>query len=273
MNRDDLKGMYGSVPESFQNRMAEALAAGRSKNADGCVRVAGRHGLRVALISALIVVMLAAVAVAAFSSQVAEFFGRFYGNDMREELLNGDIAQSGQSIQVGDAVYTLDEVVYIDDGLYGIGRITPAANANVVLMAEDFYPSDAAGYGLHYGEESRAPEGAPTYAEVAAQKGAKLLQAKAVAEAVGVDEGGIIDLGTVGYTQLPQRDGSILFTFELSTGIAVEKGDTYAIRLWVDNWEVTPGGEWLRDEPNDTYLGQDWIVEVQPKPAKEGQIR
>lgn len=40
MNRDDLKGMYGSVPESFQNRMAEALAAGRSKNADGCVRVA-----------------------------------------------------------------------------------------------------------------------------------------------------------------------------------------------------------------------------------------
>lgn len=88
-----------------------------------------------------------------------------------------------------------------------------------------------------------------------------------------MDEGSIIDLGTVGYTQLPQRDGSILFTFELSTGIAVEKGDTYAIRLWVANWEVTPGGEWLREEPNDTYLGQDWIAEVQPKPAKEGQVQ
>ena len=39
--------------------------------------------------------------------------------------------------------------------------------------------------------------------------------------------------------------------------------------MWSSNWEVTPEGEWLREEPNDTYLGLNWDAVVYPKPAKE----
>lgn len=275
MNQQEWKRMYGSTPLSFQRRVEETLAKGHAQEAagkPGGLRGAGRYGLRTVLI-AILLMLLAAAAVAAFSSQLAGFFGWFYGKEKGAELLAGDMAAPAQSITVGGAVYMLDEVVYIDDGLYGLGHIAPV-NDGVVLMAEDYSVTDAAGYGLYYGEESRAPEGAPTYAELAAQKNAKILLVTAVADAVGVDGGDVIDLGSAGYMLMPQRNGSILFTFELSTGVAVEEGETYAIRLWVANWEVTPEGKWLRDDPDspDTYLGEEWTVEVQPKPAKEGQV-
>lgn len=276
MNQQEWKRMYGSTPLSFQHRVEDTLAKGRAQEAAGKaggMRGVGRYGLRTALIAVLLVTLLAAAAVAAFSSQVASLFGWFYGEEKGAELLAGDLATPAQSVTVGEVTYTLDEVVYIDDGLYGLGHITPA-NDGVVLMAEDYNVTDAAGYGLYYGEESKAPEGAPTYAGLAAEKNAKIILAKAVAEAVGVDGGDIIELGSAGYMLMPQTDGSILFTFELSTGVAVEEGETYAIRLWLANWEVSPDGQWLRDDPNspDTYQGEEWTVEVQPKPAKEGQI-
>ena len=275
MNQQEWKRMYGSTPLSFQHRVEETLAKGRAQEAAGKaagMRGVGRYGLRTVLIAVLLVTLLAAAAVAAFSSQVASLFGWFYGEEKGAELLVGDLATPAQSVTVGEVIYTLDEGVYIDDGLYGLGHITPA-NDGVVLMAEDYNVTDAAGYSLYYGEESKAPEGAPTYAELAAEKNAKIILAKAVAEAVGVDGGDIIALGSAGYMLMPQTDGSILFTFELSTGVAVEEGETYAIRLWLANWEVAPDGQWLRDDPNspDTYLGEEWTVEVQPKPAKEGQ--
>ena len=168
-------------------------------------------------------------------------------------------------MQIGGAIYTLQEVTYIDNGLYGVGRITPA-NEGVVLMAEDYQVTDAAGYGLYYGEESRAPQGAPTYAELAKQKNAKIIQVSAVPEAIGVDGGTVLPLATVGYSLLPQRDGSVTFAFEISTGVAVEEGSEYTIRLWSSNCEVTPEGEWLH---NDTYQGLSWDAVVYPKPAKE----
>lgn len=263
MNKDDLKTMYGSIPQSFRARMTQTLANGCEKTSSSSNR------LRAGLAAALILIALAAVAMAAFSSQVAEFFGQFHGGAQKEKLLTGSVAQPSQSLRLGDVLYTLDEVVYIDDGLYGIGRIAPVDNAKVVLMPEDYSPSDAAGYGLHFGEESHAPEGALTYAEATAEKGAKLMLAKAAAEAVGVDGGELLEPISVSHTNLPQRDGSILFAFELPTGIAVEEGEVFAIRLWVSSWEVAPDGRWLCEEPNNTYLGEEWTVMVQPKPSKE----
>lgn len=271
MNRDDLKRMYGSTPESFQHRVAQTLANDRVAQTTGG---AGRRSWRMALLVALIVALLASAAVAAFSSQLADYFGWFYGEDKREEMLAGKIAQEPQSITMGGATYTLDEVIYSDDGLYCLGRITPAAGENVVLMAEDYQVTDAAGYSLYYGEDSRAPEGAPTYAELATEKGAKILLAKAIGEAVGVDGGDVVELGSAGYSMMPQPDGSIQFHCELPTGTAVVEGDEYVIRFWISSWEVLPDGTWLRDDPDlpETYQGQEWEVTVLPKPAKEGQV-
>ena len=265
MNREELERMYGSTPEGFSRRVTEALAGEGTRDKQKA------RGWRRAPALALALALVAAAALAAVTSQVAEYYGWFYGADKRQELLEGDIAQPAQSLRLGDVVYTLDEVVYIDDGLYGVGHITAAEGANVVLLAEDYAVTDAAGYGLYYGEESLAPEGAETYAEAAARKGAKILLVKAVAEAVGVDGGDILTLPSVGYSLMPQRDGSVLFSFELPTGVAVVEGQTYAIRLYVSCWEVTPEGEWLREEPNDTYQGQEWTVTAEPKPAGKGE--
>ena len=265
MNRTDLKRMYGSTPASFQNRIEQTLAH---------VRVQGsrtrRPVWRVALVTALILALSLGVCTAMFHSQVAEYFGWFYGERLQEELLAGNIAQEEHSVQIGDVIYNLQEVTYIDNGLYGVGRIAPA-NENVVLMAEDYQVTDAAGYGLYYGPDSRAPEGTPTYAELAKQKNARIVQVTAVPEAVGVDSGTVLPLGTVGYSLLPQTDGSVTFAFEISTGVAVEEGSEYVIRMWSANWQVTPDGEWLTQEPNDTYLGETWDAVVYPKPAKEGK--
>ena len=262
MNQD-LKRMYGSTPQSFQNRILQTLTHARVQETR-----TRRPVLRVAVLTAIIMVLTLGVCTAMFHSHVAEYFGWFYGDRLHEELLSGSIAQQEHSVQIGDVIYTLQEVTYIDNGLYGVGNIRPA-NENVVLLAEDYQVTDAAGYGLYYGPDSRAPEGTPTYAELAKQKNARIVQVTTIPEAVGVDGGTVLPLATAGYSLLPQQDGSVTFAFEISTGVAVEEGSEYLIRMWSSNWEVTPEGERLREEPNDTYQGQNWDSVVYPKPAKE----
>lgn len=263
MTPNELKRMYGSTPVSFQNRIQQTLACARVQEPR-----TRRPVLRVALVTALVLALSLGTCMAVFHSQVADYFGWAYGDDMKQELLEGSIAQQEQSVQIGDVIYTLQEVTYIDNGLYGVGRIVPA-NENVVLLAEDYQVTDAAGYGLYYGPDSRAPEGTPTYAELAKQKNAKIVQVTTVPEAVGVDGGTVLPLATAGYSLIPQLDGSVQFAFEIGTGVAVEEGSEYVIRMWSSNCKVTPDGEWLREEPNDTYLGLNWDAVVYPKPAKE----
>lgn len=260
MNGEELRCMYGSTPQSFQNRIEQTVAAQRTAQAEEDRRGMGRRGRRIALAAALVLILLGAMAIAASLPSVKELFGGAYGKRIEEKIDEGAVAYPAQSFQLGDVIYSLDEVVAMEDGLLGVGHMTPA-NDSVVLVAEDYLPDDAAGYGLHYGEESRAPAGAKTYAQVAAEKNAKLVKVCAVAEAVGVDGGDILELASAGYDFYPQQDGSVQFMFELPAGIAVEQGTTYAIRLWVSNWEITTEGESVEE----TYLGEEWTVEMQPK--------
>jgi len=261
MNANDLKRMYGSTPESFQSRVQSTVSRCQARQQPAR---AGRRGLRVALVTALLLTLSAAVAAAAFSSQVAEWFGRFYGGVTRDELLAGKIAQSGQSVQVGDVLYTLDEVTYIQSGLYGVGRITPA-NDGVVLMAEDMRVTDPAGY--EWNDLEAAPPGAKTYAQLAQEQNARIITPALSPEAVGISGSDPVTLDSYGYTYLPQKDGSIRFLFELPTGLAVAEGDLYDLQFWAACWEVSPEGDPLRDGPSDTYQGQEWMVTVEPKPA------
>ena len=60
------------------------------------------------------------------SSQVAEFFGQHWGHDYGDWLQGGKIAQIGETVTLGGVDFTLDEVVYRDRGIYGVGtaRVT-----------------------------------------------------------------------------------------------------------------------------------------------------
>ena len=70
------------------------------------------------------------------SSQVAEFFGQHWNQDLGTRLQEGKIAQIGESVPVGDAVITLDEIVYRDRGIYGVGTVRPVHEGDVLFAMD-----------------------------------------------------------------------------------------------------------------------------------------
>ena len=196
MNNDKLKSMYGQTPKSFENRIRYTLAKAESVP----VR---RAPLRIALIAAMALVLTIATAAALFSSQVAEFFGR-------PELNDGKIAQIGESTIIGDLTYTLDEVVYVPEGLYGVGRIT-SAQEGVRILSYDAEPADFSAEGL------------------------TILHAQVTVEAVAVDGGEMLPLSASGYDMVPQDDGSVQFAFILPRSIAVTEGTEYTLKMNVSS--------------------------------------
>ena len=102
MNQQRLRQMYGSTPPGFEQRVQAALSGQSPRAEAGC---GGRRGLaarRAALIAALMLLATAA-AVAAFHSQVAAYFGWFYGGETREQLEAGDTYALGETMRTPDA--------------------------------------------------------------------------------------------------------------------------------------------------------------------------
>ena len=262
MRQEDLKKMYGSTPDSFSYRVAFALKETEEQP------MTRKFTVRTVLITAAILVMLMAVAYAVFSSQVTEFFGRLYGNDMQEWLEEGDVATSGQAFTLDGVAFTLDEVVYRNNGLYGVGTIRAAEGSAVVIFPEDQKPSDPYGYdvyGISGSEPEKAPDGTPTFADVAKEKSGKLLMVRALPDLIGVDGGELLMPNPIGYTLVPQRDGSVQYSFEVSDGSAIEEGETYTIQMWVSAWEFSADGKAFSERPN----GANWTVEIMPEPMSD----
>ncbi len=217
MNNDKLKSMYGQTPKSFENRIRYTLAKAESAP----VR---RAPLRIALIAAMALVLTIATAAALFSSQVAEFFGR-------PELNDGKIAQIGESTIIGDLTYTLDEVVYVPEGLYGVGRIT-SAQEGVRILSYDAEPADFEADGL------------------------TLMHAQVTVEAVAVDGGEMLPLSASGYDMVPQDDGSVQFAFILPRSIAVTEGTEYTLKMNVSSRKA--------EEADDMHRVDAWQVSFTP---------
>lgn len=110
MNQKRLRQMYGSTPPGFEQRVQAALSGQSPRAEAGC---GGRRGLaaRRTALSAALMLLAAAVAVAAFQSQVAAYFGWFYGGETREQLEAGDTYALGETMRTPDAAYILEEVV------------------------------------------------------------------------------------------------------------------------------------------------------------------
>ncbi len=272
MTREAWQRAYEPLPQALEYRVASTL-----RQLDTAKKPKVRR-LRTALVVILCALALAGAAYAVLGSYTADIFGWFYGPDQKAELLAGDIAPSGQQVTLGRVVYTLDDAVYKDGTVYGTGTIRAADGESVVLMPVDYSVYDPAGYLVYYGEET-IPDDAPTYAELAARRGATLLLATCVANGV-LDANGALNASEIGFTQLPQPDGSIRFTFEFAGGgeangaaldRTIERQPSYRLSLYIANWEVTLGCEWLRTPPHDTWLKQDWVVTVTPVAKGEGE--
>lgn len=263
MTQNDWRMAYEPLPQRLELRVKCALTA-----LDDMPK--RRLPARTVALALALVLALCGVAYAVFESRTVELFGRLYGEGTKRELLSGDLAGVGQSVRLGEVVYTLDDAVYKDGTVYASGTIRPADGVNVVLLAEDYSVNDPAGYLLFYGEEE-IPDDAPTYAELAQERGAKILHVDAIANGV-LEENGELNASSIGYGALPQRDGTIRFFFEFEGGESeIARAEKYEVSVYIANWEVTPEGEWLREEPENTWLYEDWTVTVEPQMKEDGK--
>ena len=196
----------------------------------------GEPEMKKKMTSSLVLVIVLCLALiggayALFSSQVAEFFGKHWNKDMGDWLQDGKIAQVGESVSVGDVVFTLDEVVYRNRGIYGVGTARPVNTKDVLVpmdMADD------------WGTWSQKKEGKDLIF-LATVTGGRLLTVNCIPDKVGVDEGTMLTVNA-GVYNVRNEDGSITYSFETS-GYALEDGTSYQMALDYETAELSPEGK------------------------------
>ena len=264
MNQINYKQMFGSTPDSFKHCVSIALM--KTKECD--MNMKRKFVLRTVSISSAILILLTAVAFAMFSSQVMDFFGRLYGKDMQDWLEKGDIATVHQSFVLDEVAFSLEEVIYRNNSLFGVGIIHPQDASTTFIIPDDYQPQDPFGYDI-YGEggvPEAVPAGTPTIADKITEKNGKLLVVRILPEKVGADGGTMLSPECFSYTQVPQRDGSIRFSFEVADAYAVREGQIYTIQIRVSVCEMTLNGIMLEN----TRHSENWMVEIKPTPIDGG---
>ena len=257
-SREELLRAFGETPQAFKARIGYTL---RRLTADQEECRVKRKLVLAPVLVLILALLLAGVAVAALYPRTAERFGELYGEDFGARLLQGDAAESGERCTLGSVAYTVTDVIYEGGVLYGTVVMEPAEGENVVLMPEDADVSEPAGYNIHNGEA--ASEDAKTYAQLAAERGARIVMAKCVPDGYVLDSGAMS--GDIGYSDTVTQDGAIVSSFELyGWNGGIERADSYTLRFYLSSWEVTPQGEWLREEPDNTWVRETWDVTVKP---------
>lgn len=268
--------VYGDVPESFQHRVQYALR--RTQKEEVPVK-------RLTIRTAIIVVMLVAiagVALAAFTSLTAERYGQQYGEDYKSAMLRSDIDATYRTRQLGDVVYQLDDVIVtgitmdneadnrgepsmsvsdvVCSRIYATGTIKPAAGANVVLMGEDYLTSDPWNYSpYHNGGADTIPEGSISVKEKAAQTDATILCVRATPNGLVGADGEYVN-ADIGYDCILQEDGSLVFYMEIDLAEPIPRQDEYTLDIYLSTHQVTP-----EDEPlMDTRISEDWVFTIAP---------
>ncbi len=207
--------------------------------------------LSAALVICIIAVLsLIGTAYALSSSQVAAFFGLHWNQELGESLKAGKVAQIGESVTVGDVVFTLDEIVYKNRALYGVGTARPVHENDVIIPMD--WAEDPEYFMLS--KEAQA------LAEKAKASGGKMLTTESMPTKIGVDEGTMLSPGSVGYYDLANEDGSVTFSFEASDGFAVNEGTSYQIIMesWVH--QISETGEKIEG----TMQRNEWTVSCTP---------
>ena len=184
------------------------------------------------------------------SSQVAEFFGLHWNHELGESLQQGKTAQIGESITIGEVVFTLDEIVYRDRALYGIGTVRPVNPQDVIV------PMNLSGDPNCWIEN----EEAWTLASKADASGGRMLATYAMPLRIGVDEGTLLEVGSVGFYDITNGNGSVTFSFEASDGFAVNEGTSYQLQIECAAWQILENGKIVES----TRHQEIWTVSCTP---------
>ena len=195
---------------------------------------------------------LMGTAYALFSSKAAEFFGSYYGDDFGNWLAEGKVAGIGETVTLDGVDFTLDEVVYRDNGMYAVGTARVKEGKDVLIPPEMTYAADWTDKGT-LNEEDRA------LISRAQAAGGRLLSIECRPHTIGVDEGTMDNLDNVGFDKERNEDGSITFCFE-TTDYTLEEGTTYRMEMSIQVDEWTAEGE--TDDEKGAY--QSWTVSFAP---------
>lgn len=262
--------VYGDVPQSFEHRVQYALHNNTQKQKQPIRRMP----LRTALI-VLMLLALAGAACAAVLSRTADWFGAFYGQAWKDAALSGDVDQSHPTARLGDVTYSLDDVIVtgitLGEGgmtvsendcryILATGTIRPAPGANVVLIPEDY----------ELDEPWSLDSNGATVLEQAEAQGAKILCVRVTANGLitaggqpftWTDDAGRTRCPDIGYDEMMQEDGSILFSMEIVLDESVlARQDAYTLSVYIANHEVSREGEHLMD----TRVSEDWVFDIHP---------
>lgn len=261
MKKAELQAMYGTTPEGFRSAVKSGLNLARAQQ-----NTKGRP-IRVFALAAAALMLAMGAAYAAFPSQVAAWFGKMYGEKTEQWLKQGKADAKAQTLTVGGAVFTLEETVQRNRGLYCVGTVTLPENSRDVLVAEDQSVNEPFGYDVHGmgGTPQKAPEGTPTLKEKAKAQGGRLLLAVVRLEAVGVDGGEKLEPDSVGYGVFPMPDGSLRFMVETEDGIAVGEGETYQLSIRASVRELNEEGA----VKENSKIEKMWEAEVAPGPIEQ----
>ena len=255
--RDDLDftRAFGSMPEGFERRVQHTLRRIEEE------KPMKRNLLRTAVI-VLILMTFATAAFAAVFSKTVDLFGLIYGQDKLDELNAGELVISGKAHRLGDVVYTLEDAVWTESGLYATVTARAAEGANLVLIPEDFLTDDPAGYVLHLTDED-IPEDAPTYRQLAEASGAKIMQVKAhFMNAIDPQDEEI--MGDSGSLALPQPDGSVTFACEfypMTTTMERLRAGECVVQFHLAVYEKNLDGEFI----DGTLQVEEWSATIVPE--------
>lgn len=210
-----------------------------------------KHISRGLILVVVLSLALIGTAYAAFSPQVADFFARHWGSDLGQWLENGRVAQLGGSIALGPVTLTLDEVVYRNHGLYGLGTVR-ALNEKDLLVAYDDCCDP---------EWFAMSEACQALAAKARETGSRLVTVECLPCAFGVDGGELLPAGSVGIYDLNNEDGSVTFSFEAVDGYAIGDGEQYTVQIEAVAFEVGQDGLIIGEPLAEV---RDWQVTFRP---------
>ena len=275
----DPNKVYGDVPSSFSHRVEYALRRCEKEEINPMKRKSF-----VAVLITVLCLAMATTAVAAALSKTVEFFVFEYGERVREKMESGTVAPGGQFTQLNDVVFTLSDAVVVPDqvmwtvesgdvdtpvdtlSFYATGVMSVAEEENIILLACDEYTvNDPAGYALYYPNWPKAPEGAPTYAEIAKEKDATIRMVNCVPNGIVKETDGSYYPCTPGASIIPLADGTVHFSAELT--LECENApvlDSYQLSLYISTEDIDLQGNPIEG----TRRGQDWIVTLTPEKAE-----
>ena len=217
-----------------------------------------KRKVSLALILCIILALaLMGTAYALFSSKAAEFFGEQFGEELASWLRGGKIAQLNETDILDSVEFTLDEVVYRDMNIYGVGTVRVKDPKDVLL-------SDAQAYGI---SENLSDQETLDLISKAQAEGGRILSTYCYLREIGVDEGTMMEAREVGIDDERNEDGSVTFSFE-SRGCMLEEGTTYQLKFSIGLLEWTADGEVKQDDDREPHY---WTIGCEPIFMAEAQ--